>query len=149
MSLTSAQIRTLALELATSPAWTLLVRPEIDRQIKSYEEAILNSTTLTDRELADTRTKYHALQRLLKDLHTTVSGSLTGMNAEEQMVFTPAMHTQLTSVFALHPASASGPSSSPPPRPPVVFPPTHTFNPFSSPPPPEPAAPAQTTSPTS
>ena len=136
--LTSAQIRTFALELANSPAWTLLVRPEIDRQIKSYEDAILNSTDLTDRDLADTRTKYHALQRLLKDLHTTVSGSLTGMSAEDQMVLTPAMHEQLSSVFSLHPA-ASGTSSSPAPRPPVVFPPTHTFNPFSSPPPPEPA----------
>ncbi len=139
MSLTSAQIRTLAHELATSEAWTLLVRPEIDRQLKSYEDAILNSTTLTDRDLADTRTKYHALQRLLKNLHTTVSGSLTGMSAEEQMVFTPAMHTQLSSVFSLHPA-ASGPSSSPAPRPPIVFPPAPTFSPFSSPPPPEAAA---------
>ena len=60
--LTSAQIRTFALELANSPAWTLLVRPEIDRQIKSYEDAILNSTDLTDRDLADTRTIYlHSL----------------------------------------------------------------------------------------
>jgi len=134
--LTSAQTRTFALELANSPAWTLLVRPEIDRQIKSYEDSILNTTTLSDRELADHRTKYHALQRLLKDLHTTVSSSLTGMSAEEQLVLTPAMHEQLSSVFALHPA-ASGTSSSPAPRPPIVFPPAHTFNPFSSPPPPE------------
>lgn len=138
--LTSTQIRTLAHELATSESWLLLVRPEIDRQLKSYEDTLLNSTTLTDRELADTRTQYHALQRLLKDLHTTVTGSLSGMSAEEQLVFTPAMHEQLTSVFALHPAT-SGSSSSPPPRPAVVFPPTHTFNPFSSPPPPEPVAP--------
>jgi len=134
--LTSAQTRTFALELANSPAWTLLVRPEIDRQIKSYEDSILNTTTLSDRELADHRTKYHALQRLLKDLNTTVSSSLTGMSAEEQLVLTPAMHEQLSSVFALHPA-ASGTSSSPAPRPPIVFPPAHTFNPFSSPPPPE------------
>lgn len=139
MSLTSAQIRTLAHELATSEAWTLLVRPEIDRQLKSYEDAILNSTTLTDRNLADTRTKYHALQRLLKDLNSTVSSSLTGMSAEEQMVLTPPMHEQLSSVFSLHPA-ASGPSSSPAPRPPIVFPPAPTFSPFSSPPPPEAAA---------
>jgi hypothetical protein len=134
--LTSAQIRTFTLELANSPAWTLLVRPEIDRQIAAYEAEILNSTTLTDRNLADTRTKYHALQRLLKDLSTTVSSSLTGMSAEDQIVLTPAMHEQLSSVFSLHPAAA-GTSSSPAPRPPIVFPPTHTFNPFSSPPPPE------------
>ena len=137
--LTTAQIRTFALELANSSAWNLLVRPEIDRQIGVYEYAILDITTLTDRELADTRTKYHALQRLLKDLNSSVNTALYGMSAEEQMVLTPAMHEQLSSVFSLHPA-ASGPSSSPTPRPAVVFPPAHTFNPFSSPPPPEAAA---------
>jgi hypothetical protein len=121
--LTSAQIRTFTLELANSPAWTLLVRPEIDRQIAAYEAEILNSTTLTDRNLADTRTKYHALQRLLKDLSTTVSSSLTGMSAEDQIVLTPAMHEQLSSVFSLHPAAAQRralPSCSHPPTPSIL-----------------------------
>jgi hypothetical protein len=134
--LTGPQIRTLALALADSPAWNELVRPEFDRQIREYESAILTGTHLDDRSLADHRTRYHAVQRLLKDLHGQVMGSLNSLTAEEQLVFSPAMHTKLSNVFALYP---SAPSVQPPLpiHDPIEFPATPTFNPFSSPPPSE------------
>jgi hypothetical protein len=131
------QIRTLALALADSPAWNELVRPEFDRQIRDYESAILTNSSLDDRALADHRTRYHAVQRLLQELHSQVMSSLTSLTAEEQLVFSPAMHQKLSNVFALH---STAPAALPAPAPiqdPIAFPSTPTFNPYSSPPPSE------------
>lgn len=129
------QIRTFALELADSPAWNELVRPELDRQIRGYESAILTNSSLDDRALADQRTRYHAVQRLLQELHSQVMSSLTSLTAEEQLVFSPAMHQKLSNVFALHSTAPSTPPASAFIQDPIAFPATPTFNPYSSPPP--------------
>ena len=143
--LTGPQIRTLALELATSPAWNELVRPELDRQIRDYESAILTNPNLDDRALADQRTRYHAVQKLLKELHGQVMGSLTSMTTEEQMTFSPAMHEKLSNVFALHTSTPAAPPAPAPIIDPIDFPASPTFNPFSSKPPPD--APSNTAEP--
>lgn len=131
-------IRQMALDLAHSPAWTQLVRPEIDRLLKLNLDSFLSSAHVGDRELADARERYLSLQTLLSNLHNEVLGACSSLSLEEQAVFSPELRATLLSVFAPPEMSAASQPASPPRQPePIVFPETHQFNPFSSQPPPE------------
>lgn len=132
-----AATRIYASELATSPAWNELVRPEIDRHLAKYEDLLLNSQGTPDRELADTRTRYHALKDLLRDLGGAVSSSIQQMSHGEAVGFSPEKHAKLTAVFALKPLQPTAAPSPPPVRDPIQYPATPSFNPFASPPPKE------------